>query len=52
MTDVIEETVELLETAYAEQDWALVLEAVHLLNEIPNGNLSCDEDEEDNANNG
>jgi len=43
---MIEKTVELLETAYATKDWELVLEAIHLLNEIPDGDTSDEEDSE------
>ena len=45
MLDTIDEIVELLETAYAEKDWELVLIAIELLNEIPDGHLSSEEDE-------
>jgi len=44
--DMIEKTIELLETAYAEKDWEFVLDAIRLLNEIPDGNLPSEEDEE------
>jgi len=37
MSDIIDSIVEQLETAYAEKDWGLVLDAVRLLNEIPGG---------------
>ena len=46
MGDLIQEAIELLETAYAERDWERVLDAVRLLNEIPDGNLPCEGDEE------
>ncbi len=46
MCDTIRETVEILETAYAEQNWDLVLDAIRLLNEIPDGNLPDEEDDE------
>ena len=46
MDDMIEETVELLETAYARKDWELVLEAIQLLNEIPDVGLMDEEDME------
>lgn len=51
MSDRIEEIVELLETAYAEKDWELVLNAIQLLNEIPNGFLPSEEDEEESFEN-
>lgn len=44
---MIEQTVELLETAYAEKNWELVLDAIRLLNEIPDGDSPCEEDEEE-----
>ena len=46
MGDLIQEAIELLETAYAERDWERVLDAVRLLNEVPDGNLPSEEDEE------
>jgi hypothetical protein len=51
VSDVIERIVELLETAHAEQDWELVLDAIRLLNEIPNGNSPCGEDGEESSDN-
>ncbi len=47
MNDMIEEIVETLESAYAEQNWELVLDAIRLLNEIPIGNPPCGGDEEE-----
>lgn len=46
---MIEKITELLETAFAERDWELVLDAIHLLNEIPDGNLLSEEDEEESS---
>lgn len=46
MFDTIDETIELLETAYAERNWELVLTAIQLLNEIPTGSTSSEEDED------
>lgn len=45
MLDTIDEVVELLETAYAEKDWELVITAIELLNEIPDGHLPDEDDE-------
>ena len=44
MLDSIDEIVELLETAYAEKDWQLVITAIELLNEIPDGDTSDDDE--------
>ncbi len=44
MRDTIYESIELLETAFSEKDWELVLLAIQLLNEIPD--LPSEEGEE------
>jgi len=47
VTDMIEEIIATLETAYAQQNWELVLETIHLLNEIPPSTLPNEEDDEE-----
>lgn len=36
MGDVVEQIIEILETALAEKNWELVITAIQLLNKIPN----------------
>ena len=45
MLDTIDEIVELLETAYAERNWQLVISAIERLNEIPDGGLPSEYDD-------
>jgi len=45
---MIEEIIELLETAYTEKDWDLVLDAIQLLNEIADDGFPPSEEDEEN----
>lgn len=46
MDDTIEDAIQLLETAYGQQDWGMVIEVIEMLSKLEDDNLSLFEDDE------